>query len=109
MLESPASRFARLFEAMSLRVEQPAVVAAANAALLNFAVVERRPAMAASAVQQTRSTPTVAKQYQILAERAYASRRIGGVLGQCNRVPVPAQELSHRRTAPDPNQIRFAN
>ena len=58
---------ARHLQAMAFDVEQPAVVAATNAALLDLAVVQRRAAMAAARIDKSRPPLPVAKQDQLLA------------------------------------------
>ncbi len=57
----PAFRLARLVEAAPLRIEQPAVVTAANAALLDPAIVERGSAMTAACLHQPRVAAPVAE------------------------------------------------
>src|SRR5207245_8434866 len=70
VLEQAALGLAGLFEAMALGVELPAVIAAADAVLLDLAVIERGAAMAAARVQEACTGVLVAKQHQILAEYA---------------------------------------
>ncbi len=49
---APALGLARLIEAASLHVEEPAVIAAADAVILDPPVIERRAAMAAARIEQ---------------------------------------------------------
>ena len=70
VLELAAVGLAGLFEAMAFGVEFPAVVAAADAVLLDLAVIERGAAVAAARMQQADAAMPVAEQDQILAERA---------------------------------------
>src|SRR5262249_6567043 len=62
-----AFRLARLVEAATLDVEQPAVIAAADAPLLDLAVIERGAAMAAARLPQARPALPVAEQNEVLA------------------------------------------
>src|ERR1700761_8586010 len=66
VLELTAIGLARLFEAVALGVEFPAVIAAADAVFLDLAVIERRAAMAAARVQQARTPPAIPEKNQIL-------------------------------------------
>ena len=59
---------ARLLEAVALGVEHPAVVAAADAVLLDAAVVEGGAAMHAARVEQGRPAPAGAEEDEVLAE-----------------------------------------
>ena len=69
---------ARLLEAPPLDVEEPAVIAAADAFRLHLAVVQRRAAMAAARMDEARPPSTVAKQDQVLAEDPDRLRPIEG-------------------------------
>ena len=99
-------RLAGLVEAMAFRIEQPAVVAAADAGGFDAAVIQRGAAVAAACVQQSGPARGVAEQDQVLAEGAHLARRGAGVGGKADRMPVAAQQLAHRRAAPDFGQFR---
>ncbi|MET4846494.1 hypothetical protein ABIF62_006989 [Bradyrhizobium japonicum] len=90
---------------MAFGVELPAVIAAADAVFLDLAIVERGAAMAAARVQQAGAAMLVAEQHQILAERTHLLRRVGGVADQPDRMPVAAQQFSHRRAAHDRGEL----
>ena len=102
---APAVRFARLLQAVSLDVEQPAVIAAAEPALLDLAVVERGPAVRAACVDEPGAARPVAEEDQVLAEDPYRPGRGPGVSDQTDRVPVAAQQLAHRRARPDLGEL----
>src|SRR5262249_38660815 len=101
-----AVRLARLLQAAAFNVEQPAMVAAADAALLDLAVVERRAAMAAARIDQARPAGAVAEQDQLLAEHLDGARRGSGVGRHAHGMPVAAQQLAHRRAAADLGKAR---
>ena len=60
--------FAGLLEAAAFHVEQPAVIAAADAVLLDPAVVERGAAMGAARMQQARAALAIAEDDEVLAK-----------------------------------------
>ncbi len=70
----PVLGLARLVEAHALRVEQPAVVAASDADVLDLAVEQRRAAMHATRVDEARVAAEVAEQDQVFAEHANLPR-----------------------------------
>ena len=90
---------------MALGVELPAVIAAADAVVLDLAVIERGAAMAAAGMEQAQPAVAVAKQDQILAERAELAGNVGGVGRKADRVPVAPQQFAHRRAAADLGQL----
>jgi hypothetical protein len=104
--EAATLRFAGLLQAAAFDVEQPAVVAAADAALLDLAVVERGPAMRAARVHQPRPAGLVTEQDQVLAQDPHFARHLRGVRRQPDRVPVAAQQVAHRRGRTDLGQGR---
>jgi hypothetical protein len=61
VLERAAVRLTGLFEATALGVELPAVIAAADAVLLDLAIVRGWSAVAATRVQQARAATAVAE------------------------------------------------
>src|SRR5476649_1455668 len=80
------------------------MIAAANAALLDLAEVERRAAMAAARFHQPRPAGLVAEQHEILAQYAHLARRVRGVRAESDRMPIAAHQLAHRRATPDLGQ-----
>jgi hypothetical protein len=64
-------RLAGLFKTVALRVKQPAVIAATDAARLHLAVIECGASMAATCMNQTRAAHAVTKQDQVFAERPH--------------------------------------
>ena len=105
VLEQTALRFAGLLEAVSLGVELPAVIAAAQAVVLNLAVIQRGAAVAAAGMEQPRASPFVAEQNQILAQRADLVRRLPGIGLQTDGMPEPTQQFPHRFAAADLGQF----
>jgi hypothetical protein len=105
VLEQSALGLAGLLQAMALGVEFPAVIAAADAVILDLAVIERGAAMAAAGVQQADTAALVAKQDEIFAEDANFPGDIGGIGDQSDRVPIAAEQFAHRRAAPDRSQF----
>jgi len=97
---------ARLLEAVALHVEQPAVVTAADAALVDAAIIETRAAVAAAGVHEARPPGAIAEEDKVFAQDAHLARRRGGMPGQAHRMPVAAQQLAHRRAAPHFGELR---
>jgi hypothetical protein len=84
-------RLARGLQDRAVHVEVPAVVAAADAALLDLAVFQGGPAVGAMAVQQADPPPAVAKHHQILAHDPDPHRMLLELGGHGHRVPEAAQ------------------
>ena len=68
--ELAAIGFAGLLKAAAFGIELPAVIAAADAVLLDLAIIERGAAMAAAGVQQADAAKPVAELDQILTQCA---------------------------------------
>src|SRR6185312_4024802 len=98
----PALGFAGLLEAASLNVEKPAVIDAAQPAILDAPVTEIGAAMRALQAEQTKAALVVAEQHQILAHDPYMKRRAArhDIARQGDRLPVAAHEVAARRTRP---------
>ena len=95
----------RAVDDVAFDVDFPAVVEAAQAALLVAAQRERRAPVRAMLVQHADAAGGVAKRHQILAQQPHAHRRpvaLGDLFGQTRRYPVAAHQLAHRRIALDP-------
>src|SRR5712671_975792 len=103
--ELAAIGFAGLLKATALSIELPAVIAAADAVLLDLAIIERGAAVAAAGVQQADTAMPVAEQDEVFAERANFSGDVGGVGHKTDRVPVTPEQFPHRRAAPDLGQF----
>src|SRR5262249_18421982 len=88
-------------QALAFDVVEPAVIAAADAARFDLAVVERGAAMTAARIDQARPALAVAEQDQLLAEDLHRSGRGAGVGPHADRMPVAAQQLAHRRAVAD--------
>src|SRR5579864_4244729 len=95
---------AGLVEAAALHVEQPAVIAAADAVLLAAPVIERGAAVAATRIKQSRSPRAVAEQDQVFAEYAERTRPQSGIGSKPDRVPIAAQPFAGGRAATDLGQ-----
>ena len=92
----------------AVHVEQPAVVAAPDAALGDDPVLQRRTAMAAMLVQETDPPGEVPEQHQLLAEHLDQHGTLPELLGHRHRHPEAPQVLAARGarsrcgSAPDP-------
>src|SRR5258708_34500721 len=73
------------------------MIAAADTALLDLAVVEHGAAMRAAGLYQSRPAGLVAKQDQILPEHADLAWRLRGMRAQSDGMPIAAQQVAHRR------------
>ena len=90
--------FARLLEAVTLRVELHAVVAAADAVVLDAAEVQARAAVRTPFEHDARPSVAVAEHDQVLAEESGAMRAIARQRARDrDRMPVAAHRFAHRR------------
>ena len=84
-----------LLDALAGLVHHPAVIHAAQAVLLRYAVREIDAAMRAGALNETERPGLVLVEHQVLAEQAH---RLGGLvlhlLVRCHDMPVAAHQLS---------------
>ena len=87
-------------------VEQPPVVAAADAALRHDPVLQRRPAVAAVLVQQAEPSREVPEQNQLLVEHPDEHGPLPDLLGHRHRQPEPPEVLPARGTGPGVGQFR---
>jgi hypothetical protein len=94
----------------AVHVEQPAVVRAAQAAVLHAAQRQVGAAVRAAAVDQADPVLVVSEQHQVLAEQAYGLRRGAGRQGidQGNGLPVAAQQLTGRRAGAGLREVLVA-
>ena len=106
VIELAAVGFAGLLKAAALGVELPAVIATTDTVLFDLAVIKRGAAVAAARMKQSGAAMTVAKQDEILTQRADFTGNIGGVSRETNRVPIAPQQFAHRRTPTDLGQFR---
>ena len=91
-----------LFEAAAGLVHQPAVIAAADAGLLDPAIGHVGAAMRAMAVDQAVAAAAVAVEDEVLAHEADGLDRMAVELaGAADRLPVAAQQFAHRRAGAD--------
>jgi hypothetical protein len=87
----------RHLEHLALDVVEPTVIAAAQPAILDPAVLEGGAAMAAAVEHQADPVLAVAKGDEVFPQDAHPLRQVLEVLGQADRVPIASQELSARR------------
>ena len=91
-----------LFEAAAGLVHQPAVIAAADAGLLDPAIGHVGAAVRTVAVDQAVPAAAVAVEHEVLAHQADGLDRVGIELaGAGDRLPVAAQQFAHRRAGSD--------
>ena len=91
-----------LLDALAGLVHHPAVVHAAQAVLLGYAVGEVDAAVGAEALDEAERAGPVLVEDEVLAEEAH---RLGGALVEFRRrgegVPVAAHQFAHRRAGAD--------
>jgi hypothetical protein len=99
--------FGRHLHHVAVHVKLPAVIEAAQPALLVAREHQRRASVRAIFVEYADAAFAVAEYNEILAEQAHLDRRavgLGHFLGQAGRDPVAAHDLAHRRVALDAAQ-----
>jgi hypothetical protein len=104
VLEVAEGGLARLIEALALCVVEPAVIAAAQALLLDAAVFERGIAVAAMLVEEAKLAIAGAEQHEFLVHQLDDLRLLAEMLGKHDRPPIAAQHVARRRARPDPRQ-----
>ena len=100
-------RLRRHLDDVAVHVELPAVIEAAQAAVLVAGKEQRRPPVRAVFVEHADAALAVAKHHEILAQEAHLDRRavgLGDLLRQAGRDPVAPHDLAHRRIAFDAAQ-----
>ncbi len=98
----PRGLLERLLETAARAVEEPAVIVAAEPAVLLHAVTEIRTPVRAVAVQEPVASVGVPVQHEVLAHDAHGPRRVLLELAQRgDRLPVAPHQLAHRRAAAD--------
>ena len=85
-------------QAGTVDVEHHAVVAAAYAAFLDGAVLQRGTTVHAMGVQQADATAAVAKGHEFLAEDLEEARRVAELHGHAHRMPEASHVLAQRRS-----------
>jgi hypothetical protein len=91
-------RLARLFEAVALPVEKPAVVETTETAVLYPSVAQVGTPVGAMKTEQSEITVVVAKQDEILAQDSNRHRRAIGrqLFEQGYRLPVSPEQITAR-------------
>ena len=102
---APAVWLARLLEAMALGVEEPSVIATADPARLHLAVVERGAAVRTARVDEPGPPRAVAEEDEVLAQYAHGARRVAGVGGEPDGMPVAPHQLAHGCAGADLGQL----
>ncbi len=82
---------------MAFRVEQPAVIAAADAAFLDPAVEQGRSAVHAARVEQPGPARAVAEQDQLLVQDLHQPREARRLLRAGQGLPVAPEQLASQR------------
>src|SRR6185437_14609619 len=100
---------AGLIETGAVDAEQPAVIAAADAFILDLAVEQGGAAMHAARIEETWPALTVTEQNQILAQEADFCRPRGGVARQRDRMPKTPQPFAARRVGAHLGQHRIVS
>src|SRR5437763_12438974 len=96
---------ARHFEALASGVVEPAVIAAADAALLDLTPFERRAAMRAMRVERADPALLVPEDDDLLAQQLFLARQILQLFREADRLPIAAQQLAHRAARLDTGQL----
>ena len=102
VFEIRAFGFVGLLEAASAPVEFPAVIRAADPVFGRDPVRERRAAMGTGLGDESKFPTTVFEEHEVFAEQAHAlGPAVIHLFRRCDRVPVAALEVAHRRPASD--------
>jgi hypothetical protein len=105
--EPAALGLRRHFEDVAVDVDLPAVIEAAKPAILVAPEGERGAAVRAMLAERAEAAGAVAKDDELLAEKAKAHGRavaLGHLFRHAGREPVPAHDLAHRPIALDAAQ-----
>src|SRR5207245_3863422 len=105
LLEPTARGISRRFQAAPVDVVDPAVIAAADAALERDPELERRSAMRAVQVQHADAPAAVAEDDQILAQNPRPQGRRREIARERHGLPEPAQVLAARGARSDFGQL----
>ncbi len=105
VLQGAVGRLARGFEDRPVAIEQPAMIAAADALVADQPEFERGPAMRAMQFEEADRAALVAKRDQVLAEDAQPPRHRAQFARQDHRLPEAPQIFAARRPRPNPGQF----
>src|SRR6185437_6781662 len=93
-----ARRFGRLLQALAVHVVEPAVIDAAQPAILDPAVAQIGAAMRTMQVEQADAVFFVFEQHEFLMQRLHFERRVFRDVGEHrDRLPIAAEQLAERR------------
>src|SRR5215813_3442606 len=100
--EGTVGRLTRRFQNSPIDVVKPAMVAAAQPAILEMTEFQRSAAMRAAKRQQSQPVLLIAKKHEILAQNSSAQRLSFQFIDKRDRKPITAQHFSGRRSRPNP-------
>jgi len=98
-------RLARHVDALALRVIEPTVIAATQALLFDPAPLERGTAVRAMRLERPDAPLLVTEDDELLAEQLHFLRQIAQLIRGADRLPIPAQQLTHRAPQFDAGQL----
>src|SRR5439155_9971414 len=105
VLQCAVGRFARSLEDRAVDIEEPAVIAAADALVAYQAELERGAAMRAMQFEETDGAGSVAERDEVLTENAQPPRDLAQFAGEDDRVPKAPQIFAAWRPRPDTGQF----
>src|SRR5439155_23953852 len=105
VLQGAAGRLAGGLEDRAADIEEPAVIAAADALVADQAELERGAAMRAMQFEETDGAGFVAERDEVLTENAQPPRDLAQFAGEDDRLPKAPQIFAARRPRPDTGQL----
>ena len=102
-------RLRRHLQALTLNIEQPAVVGTTQSAVLDIAVFQRRAAVGTVLAEQPHLAELIAKQDQVFAEDFDRPRNVVELLCRSDDNPIAAKPIAARRSRPNVRYIRQHN
>ena len=105
VFDPAARRLARRLQDRPVHIVMPAVIAAADAALLDETVFERRVAVAAAEMQEPHPTAEVAEQHQVLVHDADRQGQLAELGCKRDRVPEASKVFSAGRARTDMGKL----
>src|SRR5882724_7742966 len=99
-------RLRRHLQALTLNIEQPAVVGTTQSAVFDIAIFQRRAAVGTVLAEQPHLAELIAKQDQVFAENFNCPRNVVELLRRSDDNPVAAKPMAARRSWPNVRNIR---
>ena len=96
----------RRLQQRAVDVVEPAVIAAADAALLDVAELQRGATMGAVLLEQAHASRLVPEQHQVLAQDPHRKRQLSQLRGHGDSVPEAPQVLPRRRASRHVGEFR---